>query len=418
MSKCGTIRGLALLAALLGLGLPAMAQDEEQPAAGGYGYLLDNVDFLLTNYARFLGRRYDLTEEQDAYTQDLLRERAHEFVDQHKPELRELVNRLFEVRTGGEMDQEELIAWGKRVLPLYNEAKITIAEANAEWREILSEDQRRIHDEDLKRMHESFQMTEDQLERIVTGQMTVEEFRTPPRPKSRRSARPVERPEPADDSPPTVERGSSTPKPPPKPEHVRPPEVKTPEGERPVREPGVTHPEARPVEPRSSARASRPTREHVTRRQAPRSSKADTTKAASDEDFESKWEAYVREFIKKYRLNDEQTQRALAILKDCQEKGQRYIKARKAELEKLDRLVAGMKDSKDKRKLDQIAKINTQRAKLLEPLNQIFERQLKPRLEKLPTSAQRRAAAAEPKKPGQSGKTSEPGSKDKDKDGG
>jgi len=76
-----------------------------------------------------------------------------------------------------------------------------------------------------------------------------------------------------------------------------------------------------------------------------------------------------------------------------------------------------MKDSKDKRKLDRIAKINTQRAKLLEPLNQIFERQLKPRLEKLPTSAQRRAAAAEPKKPGQSDKSTKPGPKAKDKDG-
>jgi hypothetical protein len=417
MSKCGIIHSVALLAALLGLGLPAIAQDEDQPAAGGYGYLLDNVDLLLTNYARFLGRRYDLTEEQDTYTQDLLREKAHDFVDRHKPELRELVNRLFEVRTGGEMNQEELIAWGKRVLPLYNEAKMTVVEANAEWREILNEDQRRIHDEDLKRMHESFQMTEDQLERIVTGQMTVEEFRTPPRPKSHRSARRAERPEPADDSRPTVERGSSSPKPSPKPEQVQPPLVETPQGKPRVREPVVRQPEAGPVEPRSSAGRSGPTREHVMRRQPSRSSKGDTTKATSEKDFESKWEAYVREFIKKYRLNDEQTQRALAILKDCQEKGQRYIKSRSAELEKLDRLVAEMKDSKDKRNVDRIAKINTQRAKLLEPLNEIFERQLKPRLEKLPTSAQRRAAAAEAKKPGQSDKSTKPNSKDKHKDG-
>ena len=145
-----------------------------------------NVDLMVNTYSRFLARKYDLNEEQDEFTRQSLAEQANMFMDAHRDEVTDLVDRMFEVRTGGDMDQEELIDWGKRILPIYQEAKKIIVMGNGEWRDILTDDQKAIHDGDLKLMAQSFNSTEDQLRRIVTGEMTVEEFR---RPASRRNAR-------------------------------------------------------------------------------------------------------------------------------------------------------------------------------------------------------------------------------------
>jgi len=396
-----------LLLALGGTGVTAVAQDDAAPAGGGYGYLLDNVDFLLDNYTKFLVRRYDLDEEQEGFTRELLQQRAHEFLDQRKPELRELVDRLFEVRTGGEMDQQELIDWGKRALPMYNDAKQMLVAGNAEWREILTDEQRRIHDKDLARMHESFQMTEEQLDQIVTGQMTVDEFRNPPRGGRSRSVQNTQR-STVSKVPPTVNRR----------EPVSPPGGAEPEAagtdgadtsaseERSRVEPPPP-PVKRPsdalskqqVEARRRGQTSTPMRGRASRHSpADGRDRSVSSKGGSVDNFEGKWEAYVREFVEKYKLDDEQTQRANAILRDCQEKGRRYMAAKESTIAKLDARVVALKDYKGKDKVEQLSKINAQRGKLLAPIDRIFERELKPALDRLPTSAQKQAAAQSKKR--------------------
>ena len=51
---------------------------------------------------------------------------------------------------------------------------------------------------------------------------------------------------------------------------------------------------------------------------------------------ESLWEAYVRKFIARYKLNPGQSERALAILKDCQGRGRQYLRKHKADFDRLD----------------------------------------------------------------------------------
>ncbi|MBU0639344.1 MAG: hypothetical protein KKB50_10810, partial [Planctomycetes bacterium] len=138
-------RVLALGAVFGVLAWPARAQTDEQEHSTGYNAIIDNIDLLVDNYARFLVRKYDLTEEQDEYTKFLLRERAYQFLDGHEGSLRELVDRLFDVRTGGEITPEELIEWGRQARPIYDEAKKLIIAGNEEWREILTPEQQKTH---------------------------------------------------------------------------------------------------------------------------------------------------------------------------------------------------------------------------------------------------------------------------------
>jgi len=334
-----------------------------------------NIDALLDNHARFLARRYNLTAEQDAFTQALLRQKTEAFLAKHREELFDLVDRLVEVRAGGEIAQQELINWGRRALPLYEEAKTLIIEGNNEWRQILTEEQRRTHDEDLREMYDSFATTESQLQRIVSGQMTVEEFRHGPgRQVPQRSATAA----PA--APPPQPTATVTDTTPPVAGQVAPPTTVT----RPPQEvrqlpdrrsaaPGATSPAA-PIGPGAAAA-----------RQPP-------TVYPAGVDPLSQWEAYVRDFIQRYQLDEAQTARANAILKECQEAANRLIERRKAEFERIDKQLQELSQSPSPDKIKQLTELNERRNKLLEPINEIFEKQLKPRLEKLPTRAQKQAA--------------------------
>jgi len=396
------LRVLAFGVVCAGLAAPALAQSEDRKDTTGYNAIIDNIDLLVDTYARTLARKYDLTGEQDEYTKFLLRERAYEFLDQHEGNMRELIDRLFDVRTGGEMTQEELIEWGERFKPLYDEAKKLIIEGNEEWREILTPEQQKIHDEDLKLMYQSFETTEEQLERIASGEMTVEEFRSPQR--GRRASRSRTSPPPAPREP--------QPPPPPEESDVARLSSQDQPRDKPQMTPRSSKPPARPADRAAEQEGTRSvraepdkTRPHVQRgperpdrtgrpsKRGPSADKPDAD-AKGREELESAWEKYVREFIAKYKLNDEQTQKANTILEDCEAQAKRYMIGRHEQIEKLDQQVEELKQSKDKNKSKSISELNERRAKLIEPIERIFDEQLKPRLERLPTRAQRRAAEA------------------------
>lgn len=110
------------------------------------------------------------------------------------------------------------------------------------------------------------------------------------------------------------------------------------------------------------------------------------------EKFESLWETYVRRFIQKYQLNDDQTQKAMSILKDCQAQAQSYMTRHKGDFEELDRRAAKLKEKGEAESSASWSALKKQKAKLLKPIGDIFERRLKPRLDKLPTRAQRASA--------------------------
>ena len=404
-------------ALLAGVVCPARAQNPQPPARPSFAGMI-NVDALIDNYARFLARKYDLNAEQDAYTQRLLREKANAFLGSRREELFALVDRLFEVRGGtSDMDQQELIAWGQRALPLYQEAKQLIVTSNSEWREILNENQRKIHDQDVQLMFDSFQTTESQLQRIVTGQMSVEEFqrgnrdtsgRRPARPASPATAAGAAGQAPTAGTPGAKGSGEQAGRP-----SGPPGEPSVVSGRRPHLGPGATTQPAGPFNPdsgrmhRRHGDSSGPAPDGSPDHGRPRVVRP-TGQAGGGALPESQWEQYVREFIQKYQLNEEQAQRARSILKDCQDQAQRYMQKHKSDLEDLEKKIADAGKAGGTSK--EATELGEKKTKLLEPVGRIFEQQLKPRLEKLPTRAQREAAESggKGKSSGASGKSGPP----------
>lgn len=406
-----------------------VAQEPKRDRSGGYAAILDNLDMLVDNYAKFLGRKYDLTEEQYNFTVDMLRQKANDFIAKHDGDIRDLFEQMFDARAGGTMSPEELVEWGKRVTPIYEEAKKIVTDGNEEWRSILDDRQKGIHDSDLKLMKTSFQTTDEQLHRIVTGEMSVDEFVNPnkynrgPRraPKQPVSTTP-DAVDPAHGDPggkqvatasnvPAAQAlpkgdGSQTPEemeehakleaiaaekhaadeaarraaeeqngqaPPPEGGEVAPPPAPAPEGGQPMPPP--------------------------TPGERPR----DRGGKVSAKNFESEWQKYVREFIERYQLNESQTQKANLFLDEAERRAQQAVGAKQDELAKIDKreselkgsAAARGKDSPSAKELEELAK---KREAIVAPLSRIFD-DLKSKLDKLPTRAQRKAAEEASKKP-------------------
>jgi hypothetical protein len=117
-------------------------------------------------------------------------------------------------------------------------------------------------------------------------------------------------------------------------------------------------------------------------------------KQAAGSMYESEWERYTRLFIEKYRLNDDQTQKAWSILRSCQALAESHMTRHQTQMSELDRRLAEARRRTDQAQASaELARLTQQREKLLQPINDIFEQQLEPRLDKLPTRPQREAAS-------------------------
>jgi len=389
----GNLRGVTLAAvAALCVGGAAMAQDAargERSSRVLFGGLI-NVDALIDNYTRQLARKYNLNDEQRTYTEEFVRQHADQFLDRHEAELMPLVQRMFDARAGGEIDPSELVALGHAAMPVYEDAKLLIVAANDEWRGILNEDQKRIHDEDVRLMYESFEMTEAQLNRMVSGEMTTEEFLNPPRMRPGARRNPGQRPGATTPQSPNQMAQSSTPPPPPPPGVTpgRPgqPAVATPVQPNvpPPQGGGAVQPAVNPRQPAVQQPGGRPARAGRT--------PTPVRTAQDPSSFETVWDKYVEDFINRYQLNAGQAQNARSVLEACKEQGRQHVRRYKDDLERIDAQLAEARQSKDKAAQEKQQALSAQRAKLVEPLDTIFEKQLKPRLERLPTRAQREAA--------------------------
>ncbi len=105
------------------------------------------------------------------------------------------------------------------------------------------------------------------------------------------------------------------------------------------------------------------------------------------------WEQYVRTFIARYALDDEQRQRAWTILLECRRTAESVMAPRR---DQMISLISEQMQARTDQNDDRADELERQIAELRKPIDEIFERQLKPRLDKLPTRAQRAAAETQP----------------------
>lgn len=129
------------------------------------------LDRILDQIAKNLTLRYNLNERQADFTRDMLHTRVKKFLEDHHreawPALRELMHYQMNAETPP-ADAAKRLA--EAAIPLYEEAKKAIREGNEAWRQQLSDEQRKMHDFDLKEMEKQFKEVEGNLNHWKEGQ--------------------------------------------------------------------------------------------------------------------------------------------------------------------------------------------------------------------------------------------------------
>lgn len=105
---------------------------------------------------------------------------------------------------------------------------------------------------------------------------------------------------------------------------------------------------------------------------------------------ESLWERVVRQFIEKHRLDEEQQQQCWRILRDCQSEAHSHLNRKRSELLAAANAVDAMRSSATPGSKDQLAAAEQALAKLTAPIDRILTDRLQPRLDSIPTTAQRK----------------------------
>ncbi len=304
-----------------------------------------NVDQMIDRATGQVTKRYQLTDEQTAYTRELMSKRVNAFLDSHEQEIREIFAEAIKYQISGNPPPPERVQeWTRRIDPMFDEAKGLILDGNHDFREILSDEQKLVHDIDLQVMEENFRDAEGRLTRWREGDYDPKvDFQpgVPAPPAQPQPQRPVQpRPRPTQPAP--------TVKPAPAPEAPAAPAAPAPAPT--VRQPQIVGP---------------------------------TDSAMRSMDI---WEMYVRRFISNYGLDKTQATQAWGILSDVRKRASEYITSRKDEYEKLQtQLAAAGSDAKA------AAAAREKIAELNKPVQEGLFGEMKQRLDQIPTDAQRQA---------------------------
>ncbi len=125
-----------------------------------------NTEQMMEEAVLQISRRYNLNKAQEEYTRLLLVKRVRAFLDKYEPDVRELLKESIDLRLGKMAGTPEAYAkWAIRAAPIYAEAQKAILEGNDEWRAVLNDDQKKIHDNDLAQMRSNFQ----NVDRLLDG---------------------------------------------------------------------------------------------------------------------------------------------------------------------------------------------------------------------------------------------------------
>jgi hypothetical protein len=187
-------RRIALSAALVAMLWPVIASgqaprqnDNQSPRQGIFSGspLFWRTDWVLEAYIGQITRYYNLNKEQEEYTRKLLNQRVKTFLQDHERDVRSLMAEYMEYQLSQELpDPKAAQEFARKAAPLAKDIREEIFEGNMRWREILNDEQRAKHDQDLRQMTTFFDNLELGLDRWKEGRVQPSDLpgRVGPRP--------------------------------------------------------------------------------------------------------------------------------------------------------------------------------------------------------------------------------------------
>ncbi|NOT01661.1 MAG: hypothetical protein HOP29_13650 [Phycisphaerales bacterium] len=130
------------------------------------------VDALTEQAVKRIAFRYNLNEEQTEYTREMMNTRVKKFLDDHQDDIWPLIRDLaYYQRQGHLPDSPTAQKLAPVALNILREARDEIFRSNEEWGDVLTPDQKRVHDYDMKEMQRTFEMMNGNFEKWKTGDL-------------------------------------------------------------------------------------------------------------------------------------------------------------------------------------------------------------------------------------------------------
>lgn len=173
---------------LAGTGPPARAQKQSSPQEVRNLY---DVDAIMQQAVENISMRYNLNRSQHELTQEMMKQGVSRFLREHQDEIYPLIRDLTRARFSGQnLTEEQRRRIGKAAKPLVQAAKKAILDANSQWREILSEEQKKLHNWDLHEMDGQFEEIDNRFRQMSEGKAVDNPIFPEPKPKTPEPPRP------------------------------------------------------------------------------------------------------------------------------------------------------------------------------------------------------------------------------------
>lgn len=334
--------GIALLTTLSQSAFAQSADDyyEDEPRrqipTAGFWPTQTMLDRMIDRMTEGMAEHYQFDEDQEYQANTLIKDRFPNWLSDNRAEIQDLMNQYFEALLNDEPPAPEDVAvWAQRVLPLMEDFEQQAIGLTDDMRPFMTEDQLLQLDSEIAAFRTGMTMAKNRVGVWSEGgyDPETEWIRSPEARERAREERRARR------------------------EAIRAARERAEAGESPDVAAAAALAEA---EQREAARAA--------------------------EREQDEWTKYTLAMIKRYEFNDEQRQKAMTVLRRQQQQRDRYLKRRADDIQRVTTQLEQAQGDEDREQA--LAAYN----KVNEPVERMFQ-QLKDQLDRLPTRAQRRAAA-------------------------
>lgn len=155
----------------------ALPVDLTQPAAAA------TIERICDQAVVNIGRRYNLNDIQQEETDRIMTKYVHSFLKEHEDEIWPAIRELLANNLKPPETDEELRRLGKAARKLAKLAHKAVKDGNAEWRKILTNEQKRTHDFDLAELDKTFAQMDQNFGEWSDGKRTKENESIFPKPQ-------------------------------------------------------------------------------------------------------------------------------------------------------------------------------------------------------------------------------------------
>jgi hypothetical protein len=307
--------------------------------------------------ASIIGDRYLLSEEQQQQAAGLVARESFGLFMRHSDRIMDYSLDMLKTRASGEaITPEQVARWVELAEPVLKDGRERMTAVAKEFGSQLDPEQQQMLQRDLGAANRRLDRMEQLSQKWKRGEWSPEDWGIADDPIQLEGE--IKR---------EMEQGEQN-----APGESRPDAA----GQTAERRPGKEPPDT--PDGQSPQRPGRPTGRAADSEQPRRPDQASVVAPAD----EHEWARYVRDFIRRYDLNEAQQNRAWAIYRDVRAYGDRIE-------ERVTKAVADLTERRARTQdADALAKLDSQVAAARQPLDRIFE-QMKRRLDRLPTRAQR-----------------------------